>query len=447
MRVTGDISYDTNALEEWKEARSKINDIDKNLHELRKYGLAFIAALLAVNSILDYSKLSNLTKFCVSVITISFITILNLVDHYYQYIIEAVSNRARVLETVTLNIELDEVISYQFEESNLPTYIRWTYNGLIIMAVAIGVVVIISIPSTPSVNAGNLSYLLSTSSHLSNPSSVLVILLKMLLLLILLFFMSIFLLGPLHVIKDIGNSHEFWKCVKTCIRNDSRSEDSDSKLRDIFKNCSNSFKPMFRLIFLALYYILILVFFYFVSVHLFSSEITLSILLILIGCIGICVIDFWREIILNMKDNYVKSKKLENANAEMVCLDNDTSKEYLMDIKLDWIIDRLSCNQGERIKITVINLDKKIFTFKSGMQVCKIISEDLNFCYGIKSKNDIIVPPYENCSWFWDTGEDTENGVPQEGMYRVRPCGWEIPLRRPIFVRYHCKNEIQEKHL
>jgi hypothetical protein len=406
----GDISYDTNALEEWKEARTKINELDNNLHDLRKYGLTFVAALLATNTILEYTKLNNLTKFSISIITISFITVLNLIDQYYQDITAAVSERARVLETVILNMELDEMISYQFTHGHLPAYIKWTYNGLVIIAVAVGVALIISVPSTSSTNVGNFSILPSTSVDLNSLSNILVTILKFLLMSILL---SIFLLGPLVVIKNINDRSELW-----------------SKLRDSTKECLKSFIRLFEMFFVAIYYTLFLFYFYSVLIHLFSFEITLSFLLIFIGCIGMYIIDFSGEIIRRRRAYQKKSKKL-GTNSETI--KDNCDPEDLKNTKLDWIIDRLSCKQDEVVRITVTNLGKNNVLFKSKMSVCKITSDDGSFEEDIYADKDIIVPSHENHSWLWHTGKTAE------GMYRIKPCGWEVPIRRSIFI--HCQSK------
>lgn len=414
---------------------------------MRKYGLAFVAALLATNSILEYIKLDNLTKFSISIITILFITVLNLIDQYYQDMSKAVSNRARVLETIILNTELDEMISYQFEKGNLADYIRWTYNGLIVIAVAVGVVVIVSAPNTTSTSVGNLNFSINTPAHLSDLSSISIFILKLLVLLILLLLLSIFLISPIIIKKNIGSSSELCKAIKECMKNKDKermkNEESYLKLCENIKECFNSTRQLLWMFIRAIYYTLILFSFYYILVHLFSSKTTLSLLLLFAGCTGIYIIDVSNEIINKKRADHEKLKELGN---DLIEISNAQNPDILKNAKLDWIIDRLLCESGEIVRFTVTNLGKKSIKFKSGTCVCEITSDDDKFLYQINAKKDIIVPSYENYSWFWDTSKDTENGIPPEGMYRVKPCGWNIPLRRSILIRCHCKSEIQEKH-
>lgn len=359
---TGAESSDSNSLEEWKVARSKISELDNNLHDLRKYGLTFTAALLATNSILDYSKLNILTKFSISIITISFITVISLVDQYYQGLIEVISNRARVLETAILNIELDETISNRFKKDNLPEYIKWTYIGLIFIGVAVGVAVIVSFPNTPSTNVGNMSFLSSTSIRFSDRSNISFIL-KLVALYVL-------LLIPLVILKNVDiytklledikkhakdmknkdSRSKLWSDIKKYLKNES----SRPKLWNNLKKLMKSFKPFILLpmiFIIALYYALILFCFYFTLMHLFSLEITLSLLLIFIGCIGTYITEISSKIIARRRYKQEDFSKLEIVNG---CDKERTSKK----IRIDWTIDRLSCKQGEVVRITATNLGK-----------------------------------------------------------------------------------------
>lgn len=143
----GKEASDLNALEEWKITRSKISDFDNNLHDLRKYGLTFITGLLAANSLQAYLNFGSLTKFFIAVITIAIITVLYILDIYYQKISDAASIRARILETTILNMELNETINHRFQTENLFNYIKAVYVGFITITVAIGVIIIAIAPS------------------------------------------------------------------------------------------------------------------------------------------------------------------------------------------------------------------------------------------------------------------------------------------------------------
>jgi hypothetical protein len=67
----------------------------------------------------------------------------------------------------------------------------------------------------------------------------------------------------------------------------------------------------------------------------------------------------------------------------------------------DWIIDRVSCEQGEKVRITITNLNKNEYiSFTEGSLVCKIRSQSDNFVMlPIEAKEDIVIPPLGNCSW------------------------------------------------
>lgn len=421
--VTGRF-YNEIALEEWKEGRVKINELDKNLHDLRKYGLTFIAALLAANSILDYMKLNSLTKFSISIITILFITVLNLLDQYYQDMAKAVSKRSKVLEAMVLNTELDEMFSYQFEKGNMSDYIKLTYNGLIIIAVAVGMTVIVSSPNTTSTNVENLSFLMNTRPNLSDLSSVLIFILKLLLLYIL-------FLAPIVIKKNVGGISELCNSIKECTKN----KNTRSKLCDNIKKGIKFTGQFLTISLLAIYYTIISFSFYYILASLFSFEITLSILLLLAGSTGIFIIDASSEMIRKRRTNLDKLKELEKT--PLVIYDNPNS---LNKTQLDWIIDRLLCNSGDIVRITVINHSKDNVKFKKSTCICEITSDDGDYCYHINAEKNITVNFGENYSWLWDTGKDTETGILPKGVCRIRPCGWKIPIRRSICVCSAKKN-------
>ncbi|MDD4247909.1 MAG: hypothetical protein PHT13_02160 [Methanosarcina sp.] len=396
---------------------------------------------MAGNSITQYIELDNLTKFSISIITISFITVLNLTDQYYQDMAKAVTCRLRVLETMILNFELNEMISYQFFKGNMAGYIKWTYNGLIIIAVAVGVAVIVSAPNTTLTNVANLS-----------DRSIFIFILKLLLLSILLLLSSILLIGPLFLINNVKDgSKELWNCIKEylnkdgeytkkeesrsneCMKNKdgeyTKKEESRSKLCDSINECFNSTRRLFGMFLLSIYYAFILFFTYYILVHyLFSSKTTLSLLLLFAGCTGIHITNISSELISRNRAD--RSKVLTHNFME---IPDAYDPGFLKKTQLDWIIDRLSCKRGEIVRITVINHGKNV-KFKHGICIFEIKSDDGEFRYHICAKKDIIVCSNENYSWLWDTGKDTETGILPDGVCRIKPCVLEIPIRRSIFI-------------
>lgn len=130
-----------NALEEWKESRAVLARFDENLHDLRKYGFIFLAALLAADSVQALLKLEENTRFALILITIAFIVTLRLLDHNYQRFQNAASIRARILETI-LNIELTETISERYRSNKLYWHIFVVYIGFVLIAGGLGAAIL-----------------------------------------------------------------------------------------------------------------------------------------------------------------------------------------------------------------------------------------------------------------------------------------------------------------
>jgi hypothetical protein len=101
------------------------------------------------------------------------------------------------------------------------------------------------------------------------------------------------------------------------------------------------------------------------------------------------------------------------------------------ELKEDWIIDKVSCKQGEKVRITITNLDEKNeLIILSGKPVCDIRDEENTVSYPQLSENGISIPPDGNYSWLWDTGNVTPDTI-----YRIFPRGWGgEPMRRSIVV-------------
>lgn len=453
-RVTENESPNNNALEEWKETRSKISKIDDNLHDLRKYGLTFVAGLLAVNSIQAYINLGGFTKFFIGVITIAFITVLNLLDVYNQRISYAASIRATVLETAILNFELNEVISHRFKMDNLLDCIKAVYIGFIMITVAIGVTVIFVNPSTPTNTPTNLSTSPTTSLNLNIPG-ILIVILEFLFLLLL-------VSAPFIIIK-LNIIHKIYKFIVESI-----------KLEPLYQ--------VIKITLTAFYCIITLLSFYTILRSLFSLELTLSILLLILGCAGIyIIIEFWNKLFIKTNINRKKSnnskrkpkkkyyfkgyddwlKLKENIPYAGTLYDfviDSKNKRYVKRLDdwmksignkpytgvLDyWTVDRICCEQGEVVKITLTNFGKEDITINWGEEVCEIRSEDGNYCEILYAERNITVPPECNHSWLWNTSKATKDGkFPTEGIYRVKPikpCTWDNLLKRSVFIHCSCK--------
>ena len=95
----------------------------------------------------------------------------------------------------------------------------------------------------------------------------------------------------------------------------------------------------------------------------------------------------------------------------------------------DWIIDRVSCEQGEKVRITITSLGEKNVNFKSRHVVCEIKDEEGNLVDTVEAKSEVSIPSYGNHSWLWDT-----NKTEPDKIYRVWPRGWGAPMKRSILV-------------
>jgi hypothetical protein len=97
----------------------------------------------------------------------------------------------------------------------------------------------------------------------------------------------------------------------------------------------------------------------------------------------------------------------------------------------DWILDRVSCEQGENVKITITNLDgKDVTVFHENDIAFTIIDDEDKFRYEAKAKKEITLRNFESYSWLWNTSD-----VDADKIYRVIPRGRAgAPLRRSIVV-------------
>jgi len=139
-------SSDNIALEEWKEIRSVFARLDEDLHDLRKYGLVFLASLLSVDSFQVYFSLPLFTRTMLLIITLAFIVSLRLMDHNYQKLQSAVLIRSRILE-VNLNIELSETIAMHYRRRRFPNFVSSLYYGFVAITILLGIAILFPITS------------------------------------------------------------------------------------------------------------------------------------------------------------------------------------------------------------------------------------------------------------------------------------------------------------
>ncbi|WP_048065359.1 hypothetical protein [Methanosarcina acetivorans] len=117
------------------------------------------------------------------------------------------------------------------------------------------------------------------------------------------------------------------------------------------------------------------------------------------------------------------------AGASGICIINYFSKSLALKFprgKEDWIIDNFSCNQGEKVRITITNLADTAINFKVDSVVCEIMDKKGIF-HQIKSEADITIPSEGNYSWLWDTSSF-------EGIFKICPRETKNPLRRSVLV-------------
>ncbi|AKB24910.1 hypothetical protein MSMTP_1441 [Methanosarcina sp. MTP4] len=454
-----DESY-KNALTEWKEARATISKCDECLDGLRRYGFTVITGLLAVDAIQSYIKLGNPAKIGLIVITIAFIIGLYILDIYYQRIIEAATIRARILETTVLNFELNETLSDRFEQEDLKKYIKWIYIGFILIAVLIGIMVVISAAPSPLTTTSINSSINTTSSNSGIPSNISV--------------NSTLVHSTSTNIVDSGTLSTKVVNSSTLSTNETNTSTSSTKVVNsstlstneasykdwsliqendkkgillfisliflfiIMHNRYKSQKADDKRIILSTIIHMILVTFVFVTIAYYITpnlnyEVNIvSILIFILAIIGV-IGAFFIELFTNIRINYsVKTGKLKRES------------EYFE----DWVIDRVSCKLNEKIRITVTNLDKKKeLKFNSNGAFCVITSEDKRYKNGryeltIDAKANIAIPKYGTYSCLWDTSQkDAAGNTPLDGIYRITPRDWKVPLRRTIVVSKGAKQE------
>ncbi|WP_424353541.1 hypothetical protein [Methanosarcina mazei] len=453
--MTVDRSYYTNAFDEWKETRSVIARFDGYLNGLRRYGFVFIAALLAANSIQAYSSFSNITKLFLSIITIAFIVSLFFLDVYYRRMIEAASIRARVLETaVLLDTELNEVTSDKFKKEKRQKYIKWIYIGFILVAVIVGVAVIVTAPKAPSstlvnsetlsiriessdttsttiensstlsttiVNSGTLS---TTTSNIMKKSSVKDLNIVLIVILILVVLSKTVLFIDKYGKNWYGRSKQYFGSkLNSFVEHSTLRKNVYRYIVYSFNNLIRSFVlSSIDALIVAIFIIDFITITYLLCGDMINFEFTRRYIYLLIasGAIGTFFISFFS---------------------------NNLILEFLHGNE-DWIIDKFSCGEEEKVRITFTNLSGEEKVFGKGEKLFDIYRQNEKLIIvGTKTQeessetteygpeSEITVPSYGSYSWLWDTKGS------QVGIYRIKPRDWDEPLRRSVYI--HEKSEKQ----
>ena len=133
-------------LDEWKVARDAMKEFDGRRHDLRKFGFGFLTALLATESFLIPGSfvdqqylvvLPNLVKFCVLLVTLTFIVAIALIERNYQLFLKAINQRALVLERL-LNLELSEVITFRYRVGRARLFSDAVYLSFVFAIMILG---------------------------------------------------------------------------------------------------------------------------------------------------------------------------------------------------------------------------------------------------------------------------------------------------------------------
>ncbi len=101
----------------------------------------------------------------------------------------------------------------------------------------------------------------------------------------------------------------------------------------------------------------------------------------------------------------------------------------------DWTIFPLRCNVGDRVEITVTNLDTrekpKAIAFKPGDRMWTIRSLEDTYTFP-KEAGPKGLEIHDNYTWFWNTGGDAGGALP--GIYELVPRDRSKGLRRKIIL-------------
>ena len=82
--------------------------------------------------------------------------------------------------------------------------------------------------------------------------------------------------------------------------------------------------------------------------------------------------------------------------------------------RIDWTLDRLQCNSGDEVGITLTNLSGETIEFKQGDIMWQIVKEDDKSVVKIEKADRLLsIKAEDSYTWLWKT-----DGV-KEGIYRV----------------------------
>lgn len=110
----------------------------------------------------------------------------------------------------------------------------------------------------------------------------------------------------------------------------------------------------------------------------------------------------------------------------------------------DWIVDKESYVQGEKIRISVTNPDPANATaIPAGAVAFKILDDADAVVHEEKAKTNISLVNYGTYSWLWDTSGNAKEKIEPDKIYRVQPYGRDKPLRRSIAI-YKKETQTQE---
>lgn len=134
-------------LVEWQTTRELLFRLDRLVHDIRRYGFSFVAALLTAQAILiPSSQLTSWGKTAVLIITLILILAIAFFEKYYHLLQEAAAQRALILE-LELNLGLTGTIQDQFNTENIRKYEIFIYFSLIAGTVILGWFVLDLLPA------------------------------------------------------------------------------------------------------------------------------------------------------------------------------------------------------------------------------------------------------------------------------------------------------------
>jgi heme/copper-type cytochrome/quinol oxidase subunit 4 len=115
---------------EWEAARKVLSDFDERRHDIRKYGISFVAGLLTAQSFLEESaSVSHHVKLAVVGATMVLIFALRLTEKDYELYQLAAAKRAVELEP-TLHYDLTGTIAREYEHDHMWILVDITYLAL-----------------------------------------------------------------------------------------------------------------------------------------------------------------------------------------------------------------------------------------------------------------------------------------------------------------------------